>query len=682
VIDVQLMTPLIQALQAGSLPNLDALQLGPEASSGMSELFGQLLAEFKAMENTNDTGIVELQGVSGTNSDSTQALTGIMNRGVSLNELIMHVNTTKGESESKAGNGKMIPAVETSETIEAAMLLPQAEYDPGAMGVTTASVDSVKPNGVERFNGAEIKSLKKLEKGGLIPLGPGSSIEGNGASESATSTKGNVVSGLAPSAKGSAVAKLATSTKGDAVSGMANSSKGNAVSELASLQKGAAESEAGPPRTGVSSLVSGTDLKSEFAPSRSAGLIGERSNEVRLNSNGPIIRTTTQSESGSNPVEAAVKSVVDTKIVSPNRSQVAETVGPTTSKAGELKNVHLVQIDVSEKPLNPRGEPGGAQIASETTKMAAHKPFSQVFRPHGIPNQLSAQLSSVDVKFEQIAENKPATQAAIAKSSSGDEAAKVSQFIPQGVSGLARHEMTKVVEKQVKPNPDETPLKLSLGVDSTNGKPPLFRTNLISEAAFNSMTQSTPPNGLAETAGNTVQFSLMPGELETGTTIKQELQVDGRTIKIVESKVDQFGDTAVKQIRYMKDGNEQSIRIRLIPRSLGEIQIQVKAHMDSIEVVMTPSHAGAREAIEMQMAGLREKLSSEGIEITQITVQTESSSTHQRDHSFSRQSELNKQSEDGSKREHSPGQDFKGPKESSQPKAEWVSQDGRLNLVV
>jgi flagellar hook-length control protein FliK len=637
VIYVQLMTPLIQALQAGELPNLDSLQLGQETSSGMSELFDQLLAEFKAMEKTVEIDVVVNQEVPEKPPDSTQVLNGLLDKGVALNEFLKQVNTT-----NVGGNLGETIAKAIAETVSSDVIAL-------ATPIASGTIESDKPKVPGMLNNNQFQP--KI----------------NSKTESTVSSE------------------ITTSTKGFGPTQLAALANDNVHSDVKTPTKGTIPLEGGIPAEGVSRSASEAQKHPELALKPSQTMTSETENEARLKPNEPIVRNTIQTDTRVTPLNEADKPIADTKIVSNSQSPKAGPMESKLAEPGIPNTINQVKVDGSGESDHSKGETsktGIGQVVSETAKKLVQKPFSNVFRPLGIPFQESIHLPNKKIDLEQIVDTKLANQAAISKPSSGEEVAKVSQLIPQSVANAESKKMT-AVQKIVESDIQGKPAPLPSVSDSQKINPALLSKNSIAETPASLATQMTQPNGMAETTGNNIHFSLIPGETETGTTIKQEMQIDGRTIKVVESKVDQFGDTAVKQIRYLKDGGEQSIKIRLVPRSLGEIQIQVRASMDSIEVVMTPSLAGAREAIEMQLAGLREKLSSEGVEITQITIQPESSSTHQqRDNSFTRQGELNKNAQDGSKRENSQDKRFSESEESSQTNTNWVSQDGRLNLVV
>jgi len=82
------------------------------------------------------------------------------------------------------------------------------------------------------------------------------------------------------------------------------------------------------------------------------------------------------------------------------------------------------------------------------------------------------------------------------------------------------------------------------------------------------------------------------------------------------------GDAAIRSIRYLSGRTEETITVRLVPQSLGEMQIAVRSSAEGMDVVLTTATVGAREAVEQQLAGLRDALARDGIDVVRVTVQT------------------------------------------------------------
>ena len=81
------------------------------------------------------------------------------------------------------------------------------------------------------------------------------------------------------------------------------------------------------------------------------------------------------------------------------------------------------------------------------------------------------------------------------------------------------------------------------------------------------------------------------------------------------------GET-VKQIRYLVDRGAQTVRVRLIPESLGELRLEIRSAGDELSVRMLAANATVRDALETQVHGLREALAREGIQVHRVEVST------------------------------------------------------------
>ncbi len=80
-------------------------------------------------------------------------------------------------------------------------------------------------------------------------------------------------------------------------------------------------------------------------------------------------------------------------------------------------------------------------------------------------------------------------------------------------------------------------------------------------------------------------------------------------------------DFSIKSIKYLMENNVESIRIRLVPRSLGELHISVVKTDDVNKVVISSANPAVRDFLDGQLPGLRENLHKEAIQVNQISVQ-------------------------------------------------------------
>lgn len=94
-------------------------------------------------------------------------------------------------------------------------------------------------------------------------------------------------------------------------------------------------------------------------------------------------------------------------------------------------------------------------------------------------------------------------------------------------------------------------------------------------------------------------------------------------VRLPESvSVRDVGDFTIRSVRYLSGRTEEAITVRLVPRSLGEMQVAVRSGGDGMEVVVTAATMAARDTIEVHLHGLRDALAREGVDVTRVSVQT------------------------------------------------------------
>jgi flagellar hook-length control protein FliK len=76
----------------------------------------------------------------------------------------------------------------------------------------------------------------------------------------------------------------------------------------------------------------------------------------------------------------------------------------------------------------------------------------------------------------------------------------------------------------------------------------------------------------------------------------------------------------VKGVRYLLTKGEQTMRIRLVPESLGELRLVVTSSGDEITVRLASANHGVRELLHTQVQHLREVLAQDGTPVGKITI--------------------------------------------------------------
>lgn len=84
--------------------------------------------------------------------------------------------------------------------------------------------------------------------------------------------------------------------------------------------------------------------------------------------------------------------------------------------------------------------------------------------------------------------------------------------------------------------------------------------------------------------------------------------------------VDTLQVQAVRNVRYLLDRNGHTVSVRLIPESLGELHIHVQVRGEELSVRFVSSNPLVRDALEEQMAGLRQALTRPGGPVPEVQV--------------------------------------------------------------
>lgn len=84
--------------------------------------------------------------------------------------------------------------------------------------------------------------------------------------------------------------------------------------------------------------------------------------------------------------------------------------------------------------------------------------------------------------------------------------------------------------------------------------------------------------------------------------------------------VDAAAQAAVQHVRNLAVSGGQTVTVRLVPDSLGELHVTITSSPDGIEIVLASSNPQVRHALEQHLPGLHESLARDGFEVAKTTV--------------------------------------------------------------
>lgn len=95
----------------------------------------------------------------------------------------------------------------------------------------------------------------------------------------------------------------------------------------------------------------------------------------------------------------------------------------------------------------------------------------------------------------------------------------------------------------------------------------------------------------------------------------------------VEVPAPEVGRFALRGVRQMLEGGEQRMTLKVLPESLGEVQIEVIRNGNDVQVRMSATTQNVREMLDAQTHTLREALTREGFDAPRIQVTLQSPTT-------------------------------------------------------
>lgn len=191
------------------------------------------------------------------------------------------------------------------------------------------------------------------------------------------------------------------------------------------------------------------------------------------------------------------------------------------------------------------------------------------------------------------------------------------------------------VEVKPLPPPDLAPSKASSLQPSVN--PALFAQTLESDTVAQRIQEKT----LAHAGEDLKAASDTPIRIPAGSPETASAQVSGASVMLEPSKtagvslaspmsdktvptghttlqtLDAF---AVKSVRYLVGQGGNTLSVRLIPESLGEMHIEVHSHGEDLTIRLVSANPVVRDTLQSHLPGLRDALSRDGLEVSQVEI--------------------------------------------------------------
>lgn len=325
--------------------------------------------------------------------------------------------------------------------------------------------------------------------------------------------------------------------------------------------------------------------------------------EAVLTESAPTEEAIPMAKMGTTPGEGA------TPIVAPvaGEETVAPAVAAGTKPAAPAASAPAPTDGVDVAPPQPVSAAAEVQAAPAATATAA-KAATEPLRADPIAAALSATVLkstakpadlSVGMRRFQIAEAKSAATAAEA-TETVDNADTASEDAP-----VEPRLSLPVIERAARARPGSTPSGLPVAEAPTPPAPIHATAQSEGTSPPPMNTQSSPgvgSGGVPEAAPATAAMAASPGDAP---------ELHG------------VADQALRHVRLLAHGEgSQSIRLRLVPETLGELHMEVHRQGDTITVRMASANPAVRDALESQAQQIQHSLQKDGVSTVRVEIST------------------------------------------------------------
>ncbi len=162
----------------------------------------------------------------------------------------------------------------------------------------------------------------------------------------------------------------------------------------------------------------------------------------------------------------------------------------------------------------------------------------------------------------------------------------------------------------------ETPFAVSFSGGAARAAPSFAAFSLQESVAAESSENAAGISDVRSVASS-AEVANMPGAREAASSVRMEAPSSPAADRV---PLTALADQVVRSVRYMAGREEQTIKVRLVPESLGEVHVQVTSSRDVVTVRLMSGNPVVREALESQASGLRDMLQREGIQAAHVQV--------------------------------------------------------------
>ncbi|MCC6697695.1 MAG: flagellar hook-length control protein FliK [Candidatus Hydrogenedentes bacterium] len=141
-----------------------------------------------------------------------------------------------------------------------------------------------------------------------------------------------------------------------------------------------------------------------------------------------------------------------------------------------------------------------------------------------------------------------------------------------------------------------------------------------SEARANAVPRAHVETGQAR-GGETPALNLVSLEpAAEGRGVERTAQTAAESAESSQTTLKTLAHDTVKGVRYLLARGEQTLRIRLIPESLGELRLEVTSTKEEISVRLSSGNQTVRELLHTQVHSLRDALTQDGTTVSRISI--------------------------------------------------------------